>query len=101
MKNRTVCPHDWPPLPPVRQRRSLAIPAAAGAGVIFAFWVIGERAKNVPVATAKPQVKVVTHTIVRTVASHPLLSGTQVVWITLILAVAVVGGLSVAARLRR
>lgn len=75
------------------------------AVVVAFFWAIGEAAKKTAKTVAtpapKPQVKVVTHTIIKTVASHPLLSGAQIVWIVLIVAVMVVGGISVAARLRR
>ncbi len=79
-------------------------------GLILLFGYVYEKTRHASVATVvhppapapapspSPSVKVITHTITRTVASHPLLSGWQIVALIVVIAIAVMGTCSIVLR---
>jgi hypothetical protein len=89
----------WPGIECRHHRGGILKPVLIIGTVVSAFGYAYERGYEATTHGAAP-VKVVTRTVTRTVVAHPALSGTDVVLIFLIIAVMVVGGLSVARHLR-
>lgn len=88
---------------PAGRARALGV-----TGLILLFGYIYEKTRHTPAATAvhapapapspSPSARVITHTITRTVASHPLLSGWQIVALIVVIAIAVMGTCSIVLR---
>jgi hypothetical protein len=88
--------------PPPASGHGLRNLMLAAAGILAAGWAYGRAHHPAAAAAAPPQARVVTRTITQTITryvhTHPQLSGTDIVWLGLIAAVAVLGALSLARR---